>query len=71
MVSGKTIHDFIRASLSEPYTSELNGGFFIYILSVIHIPYASCLDCNLVQPAQAVWAKTVRRDAWENYVAGA
>ena len=40
-------------SLSEPHTSELNGGFFIHIhihayKSVIHIPYVY-LDCNLMQ----------------------
>ena len=41
----------IGASLSEPHTSESNGGIFIYI-SVVRIPYV-CLDCNLTQPHAA------------------
>ena len=30
---------FIGASLSEPHTSESNGGFFIYIYIIIYLPY--------------------------------
>ena len=36
--------ELIGAGLSEPHTSESNGGFFIYILYstyVVRIPYAS------------------------------
>ena len=29
----------IGASLSEPHTSESNGGFFIYIYIYIYLPY--------------------------------
>ena len=36
-------HILLGVSLNEPHTSELNGGFFIYILSVVHIPYV-CLE---------------------------
>ena len=47
----------IGASLSEPHTSESNGGIFIYYyyISVVRIPYV-CLDCNLTQP-RAVWGQ--------------
>ena len=45
----------IGASLSKPYTSELNNAIFInymyyyfYYISIIYIPYV-CLDCNLTQ----------------------
>ena len=50
-----TAFSYVVRGVSEPHTSELNGGFFIYILlyyyiiSVICIPYVS-LDCNLTQP---------------------
>ena len=30
---------FIGASLSEPHTSESNGGFFIYYILYIYLPY--------------------------------
>ena len=43
--SSNPIGQFIGASLSEPHTSESNGGFFIYI----YIIYLSCVfrKCKL------------------------
>ena len=59
-----TAFSYVVRGVSEPHTSELNGGFFIYILlyyyiiSVICIPYVS-LDCNLTQPHTGVRGQDV------------
>ena len=58
--AAKKWRGLIGASLSEPHTSESNGGFFIYIYIIYYYYYISAVRTYSVNASSTLLTRTLR-----------